>query len=429
MTAKRAKRPARPKAKSPGDNSAERMTERQIRTLLHELQVHSEEIRVQNEQLIKAQGELEQARDRYADLYDYAPIGYVSLDPNGDIADVNLAGAVLLGGTRRSLLGMPFSTVILRLDADAFQRFLAESAGGGAGAAAEVRPRCDPQRIIRLLSRPMVRTAGAERFLVAMVDVTEELILQRERQRALENERERAAELDKQVAARRASEDRVKALLERIVTAQEEERRRIARNLHDHLGQQLTALRLTVTALRESQGNAAVTGERLDLIDKITSQIDRDVDFLAWDLRPPALDDVGLGAALESLVHEWAQTQNVRAQFHAATVPAIRLAPGIESHLYRIVQEALNNVSKHANASAVSVMLEQRNDQVIVVVEDNGRGFDVATAGDDPAPATGMGLTSMQERAALIGGEVEWESTLGAGTTVFVRIPCQAADS
>ena len=238
---------------------------------------------------------------------------------------------------------------------------------------------------------------------------------------AVDPAQSRAEALAREVAIRTRAEQRVKSLLERLVSVQEEERRRIARNLHDHLGQQLTALRLSIAALREQPSTQAQLRARLDAIDKIASQIDRDVDFLAWNLRPAALDDVGLSAALEAVVRDWAATNGIEAEFHT-TPAAARLAAESESHLYRIVQEALNNVSKHAAATHVSVLLEHTDREVRLIVEDNGRGFDA----DQALHHRAIGLTSMHERAALIGGRVEFESAPGKGTTVFARVPIRA---
>ena len=396
-----------------------------LHKLLHELQVHSEEITAQNEQLIKAQRELELARDRYADLYDFAPIGYVSLDVRGNIADINRAGAALLGRPRQYLLDLPFARTITAADYPAFRKYLALNRSEGGVGVVEVQPRAEPRRTIKLMSRSVVLSAGDNRLLVAMIDSTDARRIEAEREEALRREQERAAELGVEIAARRESEARVKALLNRLVTAQEEERRRIARNLHDHLGQQLTALRLTIDALKQERLSKEDSAKRLDLIDRLASQIDRDVDLLAWDLRPAELDDAGLTAAIETLLRQWAVAQNITADFHVSAPDALRVSRDRESHLYRIVQEALHNVGKHASARKVSVMIECRDDDLTVIVEDDGRGFRV----DEPHTGSGMGLISMQERAALIGGRIDWESAPGQGTTVFVRIPVKALES
>jgi PAS domain S-box-containing protein len=432
MTAKRRAAPRaapRRNAPSPGKRRTTSDTNARLQKLLHELQVHSEEITVQNEQLIKAQAELEQARDRYADLYDFAPIGYVSIDARATILDINLAGAALLGHPRSFVLRMPFASMIVPQHLEIVREFVMTTRqhADGRVVTTEVNVRRHPDRIIKLVAKPLGGGAGPSRLLTALFDVTEERRLEAERGAALEREQQRGEELAREVAIRTRTEERVKSLLERLVSVQEEERRRIARNLHDHLGQKMTALRLSIGAIKDSKLTTAQLQARLESIDKIASQIDRDVDLLSWDLRPAALDDVGLTAALESVVRDWSASNGVHADFHGSA-SAARLAADSESHLYRIVQEALNNVSKHAKATHVSVLLEHTDHEVRLIVEDDGRGFDteqVAAAVSDRA----MGLTSMQERAALIGGQVEFESAPGKGTTVFARVPIRAGSA
>jgi signal transduction histidine kinase len=374
-----------------------------IRVLLHELQVHGEEVLAQNEQLKRTQAELEQARDRYADLYDFAPIGYLTLSRADVIGDVNLAGAALLGQSRAFLEKLPLGAAVHQHDRTRLRAFLTGCwKAVGPVQTIEIRTK-DGARVLRLTCRS--QGAGrAARLFTAVVDVTEERRLEFERTLAL---------------------DRVKALIDRLVSVQEDERRRIARNLHDHLGQQLTALRLNVGSLKEATEEPENMRKRIEAIDKIAAGIDRDLDFLAWELRPVALDDVGLNAALGGFITEWSSTQKVPAEFHDTTAPLLRLSPQIESQLYRIVQEALNNVAKHARARRVSVLLERRGDEAILIVEDDGQGFDVDGIAQRDLKKARLGLVSMQERAALVGGRVQFESSPGKGTTVFVRIPAR----
>lgn len=393
----------------------------EVRALLHELQVHSEEITVQNEHLLKAQHELEQARDRYADLYDFAPVGYVALDVGGAIAEINVQGATLLGRARAYLTAVPFVTLFAREYRDRFREFvgLCNQAHDDPAPHVEVATRGEPPRILRLIGRPQRTSTGSHLFL-AMLDVTEERRLERERQEAYAREQARMTELRRENAVRLAAEERVRALLERLVNVQEQERRRMALNLHDQMGQQLTALKLTLGSLREERLSAAERRKRFAMVESIVAQLDRDIDFLAWELRPAALDDHGLEAALEQFVRQWSSARGIPAELHAATPDAPRLPAEVETQLYRISQEALNNVAKHAEASHVSVLLERRADEVRLIVEDDGTGFDTDAA---RLRYTGMGLAGMRERATSVGGSVEVESAPREGTTVFVRIP------
>ena len=170
---------------------------------------------------------------------------------------------------------------------------------------------------------------------------------------------ERTDELERENRERRANEGRVRRLLQRLVTVQEDERRRIARDLHDHFGQQMTALRLNLAAIRDRAKDASII-ELAQNADQLAEQLDGDVDFLAWDLRPAALDDVGLADTLRRFMQEWSAHYGIGVDFHTAGLDGDRLAPVVETNLYRIAQEAMNNVYKHARASHVDVILERR---------------------------------------------------------------------
>jgi PAS domain S-box-containing protein len=419
---RRTPRKARPAAAAPRRSAPHRP----IPTLLHELHVYSEEITVQNEQLIKAQHELEEARDRYADLYDFAPIGYLTVDDLGEIREVNLAAASLFGRPRHFIIGLPFATLIAREQRDALRDFIHRARHATAPPPpVEVRIKHDPHRVVHLVARPL-QAAAARQLFIAMVDVTEERRLEADRSSALAREQKKSTQLQAEVGVRLAAEERVKALLERLVDVQEGERRRLAQNLHDHLGQQLTALRLAIDAAKAAAPGSAAAQQRFELIDRLVSQLDRDVDFLAWELRPAALDDVGLEPALQEFLRQWSLTQGVPVEFHASPSNDARLPADVESHLYRIVQEAMHNVSKHARATHVSVLLERRGDEVKLIVEDDGLGFD-PDAARGSTKSQGMGLIGMQERAASLGGHLECESASGKGTTLFVRIPVQVS--
>jgi signal transduction histidine kinase len=161
--------------------------------------------------------------------------------------------------------------------------------------------------------------------------------------------------------------------------------------------------------------------QRFEFMEKIVAQLDSDIDLLAWELRPAALDDVGLAAALREFLRQWSTNRHLKVDFHASLGDGSRLAPDVESHLYRIVQEALNNVAKHAKAKHASVLLERRGEEVRLIIEDDGRGFDVDAVRSKRDG--GMGLAGMQERAAAIGGELQLESSPGKGTTLFGRLP------
>lgn len=212
-------------------------------------------------------------------------------------------------------------------------------------------------------------------------------------------------------------------LLRRLVSSQEFERRRIARDLHDQLGQRLTALRLKIASLNELSAGSPEFSARVERLQEIAERLDSEVSFLAWELRPTALDDLGLVDAVGAFVREWSRHYETPADFHSNGITRKRLNSETETHLYRITQEALNNIAKHANAKHVTVLLEKRDGNLILIIEDDGSGFDPTSDNVSADSSKGLGLIGMSERAALVGGDVEFESAPGQGTTIYVRVP------
>jgi signal transduction histidine kinase len=242
----------------------------------------------------------------------------------------------------------------------------------------------------------------------------------------IETIKEIAAYLSVVIREAHAEQERMRAeaargeLLAQLVTAQEEERRRIALELHDQLGQYVTALMLGLKALQDS-GELAGANERLQQLLRLADQLGEEAHRLAWELRPSALDDLGLQGTLRNYLEEWARRFRLAVDFHSNGL-LDRLPAQIETALYRITQEALTNVAKHAQARHVSVILERRQGRVLAIVEDDGRGFDTVEVLERAHTARRMGLVGMHERARLIGGELEIESAPGEGTTIYVRV-------
>jgi len=204
--------------------------------------------------------------------------------------------------------------------------------------------------------------------------------------------------------------------LRRVVSAQEAERRRLARELHDETGQALTSILLGLRAVEEAEGEPQL-GEAIKEVRDLVRSTLRDVRRLAVELRPTALDDFGLVPALERLTDSFAEQTGISVDFQAS-LTAGRLPTEIETALYRIVQESLTNIVKHARAGSVSVVLTRKEDAVSVVVEDDGIGFEPGRPRDG-----GLGLLGMQERVALLGGRLAIESRPGAGTTFVAEVP------
>jgi len=221
------------------------------------------------------------------------------------------------------------------------------------------------------------------------------------------------------LAERQRAEQARTELLTRMVFAQEDERRRIAREMHDQFGEQLTTLARRIEALKAFADGRPGLITLIEALEAVSRQIDRDVNHLVWQLRPTALDDLGLRAALANYIKDWSQRVRVHAQLHTSGLLEDRLPSDAETTLYRIAQEALTNVARHSRATSVDVILERRGDQVVLIVEDNGVGFDPARTTSE---RRGFGLLGMQERAALVGGTLQIETEPGKGTSVLLRM-------
>jgi signal transduction histidine kinase len=204
--------------------------------------------------------------------------------------------------------------------------------------------------------------------------------------------------------------------LRRVLEGQELERRRLARELHDETGQALTSILLGLRAVEDAAAPEDVSGALAALRELVVATL-QDVRALAVQLRPKALDDFGLVAALERLTQTFGAASGVRVDLEARLGDA-RLPAEVETTLYRIVQEALTNVVKHAGAANVSILLVRRDGAATLVIEDDGRGFDV-----EAARADGLGLVGMRERIALHDGRLTLESAASGGTTLVVEVP------
>ena len=233
-----------------------------------------------------------------------------------------------------------------------------------------------------------------------------------------------ASKIARDITIRKRAETAIREseIMHRLIDAQEAERQRIARDMHDHLGQQMTALRFKIASLSGTSGDSLK--QSVAEIREIASRMDRDIGYLSWQLRPMELEQFGLAAALRTYVYEWSGQSGIPAVFETGSDEAdLRLPETSETNLYRIAQEALNNVAKHANATNVAVLLHRQPKVLVLIVEDDGIGFETRQNGSDPRKTAGLGVVGMRERAALLKGTLEMESEQGKGTTVLLRVP------
>jgi two-component system sensor histidine kinase UhpB len=211
-------------------------------------------------------------------------------------------------------------------------------------------------------------------------------------------------------------------LSEQVLAAQEDERKRIARELHDETAQALTTLLIRLKILEKARTVDEMRGQ-LDELRQLTADTLEAVRTLAVELRPATLDDLGLVAALEAYTEGYGTRMPLHVEFTASGFEDAdgRLPPQVELVLYRVVQEALTNVAKHAEAEHVHVQLQRRRDEVLAVIDDDGHGFDVEEM--MRSRERGLGLFGMQERLALVRGQLIIDSTPGNGTHISARVP------
>lgn len=228
--------------------------------------------------------------------------------------------------------------------------------------------------------------------------------------------------LDQLDAKRRAAEEARTQLLRRLVAAQEDERSRLSRELHDKMGQHLSALALNLELHKKSVPQAP-DGGQLDRLSELAEKLSQEVRDLAWELRPPELDQLGLKDALACYAEQWSRRSHIPVDFVSTGEAHGRLIPEAETALYRVCQEALTNVVRHAGASGVTLVLERSPEQMVLVVEDDGRGFDVDARAGGPGGRRRLGMLGMKERVEFAGGSLSVESSAQTGTTVVARVP------
>ncbi|HKE56387.1 MAG TPA: CheR family methyltransferase [Pyrinomonadaceae bacterium] len=410
-------------------NEELRSAAEELETSKEELQSVNEELTTVNQELKIKIEELSQANNNFQNLMNSTNIGTIFLDRSLKVRAFTPTARETFN-LIQSDIGRPLLDITNKLPANQLLQDIENVLSQLQIIEREVNTADNHSYMMKLLPYRTVDDK-IDGVVITLVDVSELARSRRELQKAQEELESRVNTRTKELASaneallteaseRAHVEDSRMMLLSQLVSAQEDERRRFALDLHDQLGQQLTALRIKL----ESMGPQIKTEPRLESsfveLQNIVKQLDTDVDFLAWQLRPVALDDLGLSAALESYMKQWSQHFGIEGQFHVGEIRSQRFDPMIETNLYRIAQEALNNCAKHSQCSRAEILLEQRDHHAVLIIEDNGVGFNP----DNVHVKDGnWGLLGMRERAALLRGTVEIESSQNKGTTIYVRVP------
>jgi signal transduction histidine kinase len=226
------------------------------------------------------------------------------------------------------------------------------------------------------------------------------------------------------ITAARQTEMRIKSLSHQLLKAQEDERRMISRELHDSVAQELSTVKIALATLLDPHAN--VPPETLQKVSKLTRLLDRSilsVRNLSYGLRPPGLEEFGLRQTLATFCEEFAESTGIEVDFQTAGLKNSSLGPFLEINLYRLIQEGLNNVRKHAAAGRVMIKLVGSHPNIILRIIDDGRGFDVKARERALDAEKRLGLRSMRERVSLLQGRMELRSRLGKGTSICIRFP------
>jgi PAS domain S-box-containing protein len=358
--------------------------------LLHELEVHQIELEMQNEELRHAQADLARARDRFSDLYDFAPVGYLTLDDKGVIASANLTGAVMLGEDRAALLGRRLANFIAPSHLGPWPRLLRKAL-----------QQEDPQRMELVLRRRDGTSFHAQldglRFVppgeppalrITLTDITQR----------------KQAEIDRRIA-------------DTAVDAREAERRHVARELHEGLGQRLTALKMQLSSLTAEGGQDARKKDiaaMLESLDEAVATVRR----IAIELRPLMLDDLGLNAAIEWLAHDTARRLGLDITLELEDIdPPLDERTAIAC--YRMLQDMLSHVAHHTQAPDVRVTMGQRDNVLRLTVQ--GLGSRRIQPADEAADA--RMTMALRDRAHVLGGHVDVGGSPGDGTRIVIQLP------
>ena len=342
---------------------------------------------------------------RYRMLFERSPLPMWVVDTETlRFLAVNEAALRLYEYSHEEFLSMTALDLRPPEDHAAFRAFLAREAGAVQyGTFRHMKKTGEPIDIAGV--GHLVGWRGRPARLVQINDITERLRTQQTLERL-----NRELEL---------SHERLRALSRRLFEVQEEERRRLARDLHDDVGQALTALKIQLESLARA-GGAKVE----DCVDTVQHTLER-VRQLSLSQRPPQLDDLGLAAALRSHLDRQARVAAIQAHFETEEAPQ-DLAPDIETACFRVAQEAINNVLRHARARNLWVRLFTAGGRLAISVRDDGRGFDLEEVRERSANGGSLGLIGMEERMALAGGSFELRSAPGQGTILLATFPLAA---
>lgn len=370
--------------------------------LIHELQVHQVELEMQNEEMRGTQAELEESKGRYKELYDFAPVGYVTLDPFGLILEANLTAATLLNVTRAALIGKYLQSFMERESADVLHLFFRKPLPAGTKEILPCRLRPEggtPFEISLNVGGEFDRSGRLVRYRMVLVDVSALKLMERQA---------------------RETGNRLRSLASELNLSEERTRKAIAQTLHDEVGQTLALARMKLSSALNLPDEAAVESIVEEVLDMLGLVI-KETRSLMVEISPPVLHDLGLGAAIDWMAERMSSEHGIAVKTRN-TGDFSDLEHDLKVMLYQMTRELLVNIVKHSGGRQVLVTLERDEDTMGITVRDDGKGFDAREAGSAAADS-GFGLFSIRERLKSYNGSLQIESKKGKGTTVSIRLP------
>ncbi|MBS0299489.1 MAG: PAS domain S-box protein [Proteobacteria bacterium] len=377
---------------------------RQSKTeLLSELQISHRELEKQNHELKETQQQLNESHKRYADLYEYAPVGFLTLNKTGHILSLNQAGAKLLRNNRESLIGKLFTDCFFDIDHQAFIQYLQKvfTTSGKTAVDLKIKNADEQLSYIRLESTLMCDSSTC---LMIMSDISQ---------------------LKKAINLNRNLLHENRRLMKKLFHIQENERRLIARELHDELGQWLTAVRVENEVILNNTSSDSTVAVSARANNECIQKMNKIIHEMLHQLRPVLLDTLGLIGALSELKRQWC----VR---HPQTILEFKLSGELDKlnepiniAVYRLIQEGLTNIYSHAEATWAQISLsreggaEPADDCLLLTIEDNGKGYNINQQ------SSGLGLLGMRERVIAMSGTLSVRSAYNEGTEITIKLPIE----
>jgi PAS domain S-box-containing protein len=420
-------------------------TEADAEWLVHELQVNQLELEMQNAALQEARDKAEILLETYTDLYDFAPVGYFSVDDQGLILEANLTGAALLGIERSRLINRRLQGFVAPTSRKAFLAFFenifarpgkqiceislldeqgmpfwadlqAASAGSFRGARKWCRVAVSDLTTLKQAEEVRIRL---EVMAVANQKLKREIVQRHKVEVALKKSEAHYVHLFEQSLH---MQEQLRHLSRQLLLAQEDERKRISRELHDEIVQTLVGINVHLASLTvKASVNLKDLRKKIAQTQRLVEKSVNIVHRFARELRPTVLDDLGLIPALESFIKDF--TKRTKIRIHFTAFAGVEQLDSIQrTVLYRVAQSALANVDRHAHASDVKVSIRKLQDVIRLEIHDNGKSFDLERVLFAKRHKR-LGLLGSRERVEMVGGKFGVESAPGQGTTISAEIP------